>query len=88
MDNFIESSIRKIVLEEIEKFQMTQKEPARAESAIKEEKLLTTTEASEFLRISRITLHRWKKEGIIPHVRIGDTIRYKKSDLETFTKSR
>ena len=47
----------------------------------KEEKLLTTNEACEVLRCSKPTLHRWKKEGIIPHVRIGANIRYKESDI-------
>lgn len=48
----------------------------------KEEKLLTTKEACEVLRCSIPTLHRWKKEGIIPHVRIGTNIRYLLSDIE------
>lgn len=49
----------------------------------KEEKLLTSEEACSFLRCSKPTLHRWKKEGIIPHVRIGSNIRYKESDLRS-----
>ena len=47
----------------------------------KEEELLTTNEACKLLRCSKPTLHRWKQEGIIPHVRIGVNIRYRKSDL-------
>lgn len=47
----------------------------------KEEKLYNTQEACELLRCSKPTLHRWKKEGIIPHVRIGANIRYKESDI-------
>lgn len=45
------------------------------------EKLYTTEEACEFLRCSKPTLHRWKKEGIVPFVRIGVNIRYRESDL-------
>lgn len=48
----------------------------------KEEKLYNTQEACELLRCSKPTLHRWKQEGIIPHVRIGVNIRYRKSDLD------
>jgi excisionase family DNA binding protein len=53
-----------------------------------EEKLLTTNEACEFLRISKPTLHRWKKEGIVPHVRFGSNIRYKESDLMNLLKNK
>ena len=46
------------------------------------DKLLTSNEAVSFLRCSKPTLHRWKKEGIVPFVRIGTNIRYKESDLK------
>lgn len=54
----------------------------------KEDRLLTTHEACETLRISRPTLHRWKTEGIIPHVRIGASIRYKESDVMKFIEDK
>lgn len=67
---------------------MVEKEVARQIAAIKPkepeqpvEKLLTTSEACEFLRISKPTIHRWKQQGIIKHVRIGNNIRYRLSDL-------
>ena len=34
-------------------------------------KLLTIKEASEMLRVSKITLRRWEKKGIIKTERIG-----------------
>ncbi len=60
-------------------------EPAPVKEA-DEEVLYTTDEACKILKCSKPTLHRWKKEGIIPHVRIGSNIRYKKSDLEKLGK--
>jgi len=45
------------------------------------EKLLTTQEACDLLRCSKPTLHRWKKAGIVPFIRIGGNIRYRESDL-------
>lgn len=54
----------------------------------KEEKLLTSEEACSFLRCSKPTLHRWKKEGIIPHVRIGTNIRYRGDDLKKLLESK
>lgn len=52
------------------------------------EKLLTTNEACEFLRCSKPTLHRWKSQGIVKHVRIGTNIRYKESDLMNLLKNK
>lgn len=62
----------------LERFLSSQKD----EEQPKEEKLYNTQEACDLLRCSKPTLHRWKQEGIIPHVRIGVNIRYRKSDLD------
>ena len=51
-----------------------------------DEVLYTTEEACKILKCSKPTLHRWKKEGIVPHIRIGNNIRYKKSDLLKLAK--
>jgi excisionase family DNA binding protein len=51
-----------------------------------EEVLYTTEEACKILKCSKPTLHRWKKENIVPHIRIGNNIRYKKSDLMKLIK--
>lgn len=53
-----------------------------------EEKLYTSAEACELLRCSKPTLYRWKKEKIIPHVRIGSNIRYKESDIQKLLNSK
>lgn len=52
------------------------------------EKLLTTQEACELLRCSKPTLHRWKRAGIIPFVRIGVNIRYRESDLKKLLETK
>jgi excisionase family DNA binding protein len=52
------------------------------------EKLYTTAEACEILRCSKPTLHRWKKAGIIPFVRLGVNIRYKESDLKKLLETK
>jgi excisionase family DNA binding protein len=77
MENVIllkESDLRRIIADVMAEKPQEEKTP--------EEQLLTTNEACEFLRCSKPTLHRWKKEGIVPHVRIGANIRYRKSDLQ------
>lgn len=52
------------------------------------EKLLTTAEACELLRCSRPTIHRWKREGLVPFVRIGSCIRYRESDLKKLLETK
>ena len=49
--------------------------------------MLTTDEVCEYLRISRPTLHRWKRDRIVPHIKIGKNIRYRQSDLDKALKS-
>lgn len=53
-------------------------------------KLLNTTEAAEFLGVSKAFLERDRWAGpTIPFVRIGSrTVRYKVSDLESYIAAR
>ena len=43
--------------------------------------LITETELSKRLSLSKVTLHKHRKEGIIPYVNIGRTIRYNYSEV-------
>ena len=51
-----------------------------------EEVLYTIDEVAKILKVTTATIHRWKKDGKIPHVRIGNNIRYRKTDLEKLVK--
>ena len=73
-----ETDIKKIV-EEVVRELRKQEEPKEEK---KEEKLYTANEACVFLRCSKPTLHRWKRDGLVPHVKIGTNIRYRESDLK------
>jgi excisionase family DNA binding protein len=44
--------------------------------------LLTTLEVAEMLRVSPMTIHRWRKSGELPVVRIGSTVRFRASDID------
>ncbi len=77
-----ENDIKKIVNDIVSELKIGEK-PIEEK---KEEKLLTTNEACEFLRCSKPTLHRWKKAGIVPFIRLGGNIRYRVSDLTELTK--
>ncbi len=42
---------------------------------------LKAAQSAETMNVSRRTFERMKKDGLIPHIRYGRTIRYRKSDL-------
>jgi excisionase family DNA binding protein len=53
-----------------------------AEAAATSDQLLTIDEASELLSVSKMTLYRWDKSGILKKVEIGGKRRYRKGDIE------
>lgn len=53
-------------------------EKAKNEDSI----LLTVEEAGDLLKVSRTALWRWEKKGILKPIKIGRSVRYRKSDLE------
>lgn len=79
-----ENDLKKIV-ENIVKELKKSEQPEIEETP---EKLYTAEEACKILRCSKPTLHRWKKSGIIPFVRIGVNIRYRESDINNLLNSR
>lgn len=50
--------------------------------------LLTIDEVAEMLKVSKMTLHRWDKSGILTKVDVGGMRRYRRSDVEAITKKR
>ena len=46
-----------------------------------EDKLLTRKETAKMLSVSLVTLCDWEKKNIIQSYRIGNLVRYKKSDI-------
>jgi excisionase family DNA binding protein len=43
---------------------------------------ITRKNASELLGVSLVTIHNWTKDGIIIAYKIGNRVRFKRSDLE------
>ena len=50
------------------------------------QEVLTTTETTRYLRVSRKTLLKLIREGKIPARKIGKNYRYLKSELEKYLK--
>ena len=51
-----------------------------------EDQLLTREETAKMLSISLVTLWNWTRTDIIPAYRIGNKVRYKKSEVLTALK--
>lgn len=48
--------------------------------------LLTPEEVSELTRVSKSTIYRWAHQGLIPHSRLGSTIRFQESEIYKWIK--
>ena len=61
---------------------------AQAKAKDSDAMLLTVEEAGELLKASRTALWRWEKKGILKPIKIGRSVRYRKSDLEELAKKK
>lgn len=52
-----------------------------------ENELLTINEVSDILKVSKMTLHRWDKEGILSKIVIGGKRRYRRLDVEAIIEN-
>jgi len=52
------------------------------------DKNFTPAEAADYLRISKVTLWKLNKEKIIPCIRIGKVVLYRKSDIDRVLSER
>lgn len=50
--------------------------------------LLTIDEVAKILKVSKMTLHRWDKNGVLKKVDVGGQRRYRRSDVEAITEKR
>ncbi|NIP98907.1 MAG: helix-turn-helix domain-containing protein, partial [Akkermansiaceae bacterium] len=46
------------------------------------EPLLTESEVCDFLRIRPRQLFAWRRDGLIPYIKIGKALRFRLSDIE------
>ncbi|MEZ4395942.1 MAG: helix-turn-helix domain-containing protein [Candidatus Krumholzibacteriia bacterium] len=56
-------------------------------SPLGRDRLLTSAEAAEYLRVTQSTLESWRyptRKRPLPFVRVGRAVRYRKKDLDAF----
>jgi len=51
-------------------------------------KLLTVEEIAEYLSLKPSTIYQWTHQGFIPHVKLGNRVRFKVSQIEKWLESR
>lgn len=47
-----------------------------------QQRLMTTEEAAEYIRVSKLTLQGWARDGLIPAMRAGREWRFNREDLD------
>ena len=52
------------------------------------EELITIDDVVKMFRISKVTLHEWKRKGILPYYRISRRIYFKLSELDAVLESK
>ena len=55
---------------------------------LKEKQLTTPKEVAKIIGVSRVSIYRWIKSGILEGHKFGGVVRIKKEDLEKFVKNR
>lgn len=51
-------------------------------ATIDESRLLTETEVCAYLRIRPRQLYTWRIEGLVPYIKIGKALRFRKTDID------
>lgn len=44
--------------------------------------LLTTAEVADLLRVSRASVSRWAKDGVLRPIRVGGVVRFRRDDVD------
>ena len=51
------------------------------------EELMTTKQVADYLQLHIITVYQWSREGKLPTLRLGKTIRFRKSEIDAWIDS-
>lgn len=47
-----------------------------------DDRLMTDKEACDYLRIKPRQLYNWRLDGVVPYIRVGRSLRYRKSAID------
>lgn len=52
------------------------------------QKLMTVEEVSDLLSVKKSTIYQWTHIGFIPHIKLGNKVRFRESDIEAWLEKR
>ena len=52
------------------------------------QKLLTVEEIAEYLQVKPSTIYQWTHQGFIPHVKLGNRVRFRLSQVDRWIERR
>jgi excisionase family DNA binding protein len=52
------------------------------------QKLLTVEEIADYLQVKPSTIYQWTHQGFIPHVKLGNRIRFRLSQVDRWIEKR
>jgi len=52
------------------------------------DKLLTVEEIAEYLKLRPSTIYQWTHQGFIPHIKLGNRVRFRISQIEKWLDSK
>lgn len=58
-----------------------------SKSEVNEDSYFNSAEAKDYLKVSKSTIARWKKEGYLNSEKFGGVLRFRKSDLDKILNS-
>ena len=53
-----------------------------------DDRLMTDKETCDYLRIKARQLYTWRLDGVVPYIRVGRSLRYRKSAIDAALSAR
>lgn len=57
------------------------KESSNSSKTEREEDLLNIEDVQKIFRVSKVTIHKWKKAGLLPYYKVNRKLYFKKSEV-------
>lgn len=61
--------------------EVLKKESSNSSKTESEEDLLNIEDVQKIFRVSKVTIHKWKKAGLLPYYKVNRKLYFKKSEV-------
>jgi len=80
------SDLTEIIEDSLKRFFEIQKE--KSQISKEDEKLLTTNDVIQLFNVSRVTIHNWKKSGLLPFFKMGNRVYFNEHEVRRIIKEK